>query len=72
MRPASLEGSMLSYKFHVHQLVQLNLSIGRNVPRGSYEVTKKLPERGGEFEYRIKSMSEPHERVARESELRAV
>jgi hypothetical protein len=32
-------------------------------------VTKQLPERDGEFEYRIKSMSEPHERVARESEL---
>ena len=64
--------SMLSYKFHVRQLVQLNLSIGRNVPRGSYEITKKLPEREGEFEYRIKSMSEPHERVVRESELQGV
>jgi hypothetical protein len=63
---------MLSHKFHVRQLVQLNPSIGRNVPRGSYEITKKLPEREGEFEYRIKSMSEPHERVARESELRGV
>ena len=60
---------MLSHKFHVRQLVQLNLSIGRNVPGGSYEITKKLPEREGEFEYRIKSMNEPHERVARESEL---
>ena len=72
IRPASLEGSMLSHKFHVRQLVQLNLSIGRNVPGGSYEITKKLPEREGEFEYRIKSMNEPHERVARESEFRAV
>ena len=63
---------MLSHKFHVRQLVQLNPSIRRNVSWGSYEITKKLPEREGEFEYRIKSMSEPHERVARESELRAV
>jgi hypothetical protein len=63
---------MLSHKFHVRQLVQFNLSISRNIPRGSYEITKKLPEHEGEFEYRIKSMSEPHERVARESELRAV
>ena len=63
---------MPSHKFHVRQLVQLNLSISRNVPRGSYEITKKLPEREGEFEYRIKSMSEPHEHVARESELRGV
>jgi len=32
-------------------------------------VTKQLPERDGEFEYLIKSISEPHERVAREGEL---
>ena len=63
---------MLSHKFHVRQLVQLNLSIGRNVPGGCYEITKKLPAREGEFEYRIKSMNEPHERVARESELQDV
>jgi hypothetical protein len=25
-----------------------------------YEVTKKLPESRGEFEYRIKSINEPH------------
>jgi hypothetical protein len=61
---------MLSHrKFRIGQLVQLVPAIGRNVPRGSYEVTKKLPESRGEFEYRIKSMSEPHERVVRESEL---
>jgi hypothetical protein len=39
-------------------------------PRGTYLVTKQLPERDGEFEYRIKSLGEPHERIARESELR--
>jgi hypothetical protein len=65
----ALEASMLSHKFHVGQLVQLIPSISRKVPGGSFEITKKLPERGGEFEYRIKSINEPHERVARESEL---
>jgi len=35
---------MLSHrKFRIGQLVQLAPAIGRNVPRGSYEVTKKLP-----------------------------
>ena len=43
--------------------------INRSATGGSYVVTKQLPERDGEFEYRIKSVSEPHERVARESEL---
>ena len=43
--------------------------INRSATGGSYVVTKQLPERDGEFEYRIKSVSEPHERVARETEL---
>ncbi len=63
---------MLSHKFRIGQLVQLVPAIGRNVPGGSYEVTKRLPESRGEFEYRIKSMNEPHERVVRESELQGV
>jgi hypothetical protein len=61
---------MLSHKFRIGQLVQL--IPGRNVPGGSYEVTKRLPESRGEFEYRIKSMNEPHEQVVRESELQDV
>ena len=32
-------------------------------------VTKKLPKHNGEFEYRVRSVNEPHERVVRESEL---
>jgi hypothetical protein len=63
---------MLSHKFRIGQLVQLVPAISRNVPGGSYEVTKKLPESRGEFEYRIKSMNEPHERVVRESELHGI
>jgi hypothetical protein len=30
----------------------------------------QLPERDGEFEYRIRSPDEPRERIAKESELR--
>jgi len=44
-------------------------AISRNVPGGVYQVTKQLPHDGHEFEYRIKSANEEHERVARESEL---
>jgi hypothetical protein len=39
------------------------------VPGGACVITKILPERDGEFEYRIKSVNEPHERVVRESQL---
>jgi hypothetical protein len=63
---------MPAHKFRIGQLVQLAPAISRNVPGGTYEVTKQLPESRGEFEYRIKSVNEPHERIVRESELRGV
>jgi hypothetical protein len=56
-------------KFKVGDVVTLKPSVGRNVPGGIYEVIKVLPDHNGEREYRIKSANEPHERVARESEL---
>jgi hypothetical protein len=39
---------------------------------GPYLVTMRLPERDGEFEYRIRSPDEPHERIARELIIRRV
>jgi hypothetical protein len=58
------------HKFRAGQRVTLapNLT-NRSATGGGYVVMRQLPERNGEFEYRIKSISEPHERVARESEL---
>ena len=58
---------MPNHKFHIGQIVQLSHSITR--PGGVYEVTKRLPQSAGEYEYRVKSINEPHERVVRESEL---
>jgi hypothetical protein len=61
---------MADHKFQTGQRVTLAASAAsRRAAGGSYVITKQLPERSGEFEYRIKSVSEPHERVARESEL---
>jgi hypothetical protein len=60
-------GSMSTYKFQIGQTVFLSPSLG--VPGGACIVKRKLPEREGEFEYRVKSANEQHERVARESEL---
>ena len=60
---------MPSRRFHVGEDVILRPSVNRNIPGGVYEVTRKLPENGGEFEYRIKSPNESHERVARESDM---
>jgi hypothetical protein len=64
-----MERSMPAHKFHVGEIVHLSPFISRNVPGGSYQVVKQLPERNGEFQYRIKSVDEPHERVAGENEL---
>jgi hypothetical protein len=61
-----------THKFHLGQLVEFNPPRGIYAPRGSYLVTAKLPERDGAFEYRIRSVSETHERLARESELQAM
>ena len=62
---------MPTYKFRVGQIVHFAASIRPFRPGGSYEVTKRFPERNGQFEYRIKGANEPHERVATEDELRA-
>jgi hypothetical protein len=59
----------MAYKFRVGETVTMHRSANRNLPGGVYEVTKQLPDNGLEHEYRIKSVTEPHERVARESEL---
>ena len=60
---------MASHKFHIGEIVTLIPALNRNVPSGIYQVTKKLPHSQGEFEYRIKSVGEVFERVARESQL---
>ena len=59
---------MADHRFRVGQRVTLTGNVRRPTASG-YVVTKHLPERNGEFEYRIKTTSEAHERVARESEL---
>jgi len=62
---------MSTYKFKIGETVFLESSRELNLPGGPYIVVKKLPEHDGEFEYRVKSINEPHERVVRESQLRA-
>jgi hypothetical protein len=58
------------HKFQAGQKVTLAANfMNRSAAGGGYVVTKQLPERNGEFEYRIKKISELHERVAREGEL---
>jgi hypothetical protein len=59
------------HKFNVGQIVQFhpNRNERFTAPSGAYEITKRLPHNGQEYEYRIKSAHEGHERTARESQL---
>jgi hypothetical protein len=56
---------MPTHKFQIGQTAFLNPS-NRHIPEGACVVTKKLPERDGEFDYRVKSANELHEPVVRE------
>ena len=62
----------MTHKFILGQGVGYTPPHGQYAPPGLYVVTAKLPERDGEFEYRIKHINQAHERTARESELRWV
>jgi hypothetical protein len=63
---------MLIHKFRIGQIVLLKLAHYDRAPGGTYIVVKRLPEHEGEFEYQVRNSTEPHERVVRESQLRAM
>lgn len=60
------------HRFYLGQAVEYRVPRGIDAPRGTYVVTAKFPERDGQFEYRIRSASEQHERMARQGELSAI
>lgn len=45
---------------------------GRAGPSSVYKITQLLPPERDELQYRIKSADEPHERVAKETDLKRV
>jgi hypothetical protein len=56
------------HKFKIGQRLFPVRSVRRT--EGANVVVKRLPERDGEFEYQIKSVSKVDERVVRESQLK--
>ena len=61
---------MPGHRFKVGQVV--DYSPGRSdVPASSraYKIIRLLPAEGGDHQYRIKSVTEPFERVAKEGQL---
>ncbi|HEX2215170.1 MAG TPA: hypothetical protein VHG27_00520 [Xanthobacteraceae bacterium] len=66
MRRAALQ----THKYAVGQTVYYTSGlIGRANGSGSYRVVRLLPPEGDDFQYRIKSVGEAYERVAKESQL---
>jgi hypothetical protein len=69
----SNEPHMAAHKFKVGQSVRF--TPGKMTPPAggqAYTILRALPAEDGEYRYRIKSVYEPYERIARESELSAL
>ena len=60
---------MTSHKFKIGQSVNYTSGAFGAHASGVYQITQLLPPEGDDFQYKIKSASEPHERVAKESQL---
>jgi hypothetical protein len=62
--------AVLAHKFRVGDNVHIIAGLlGRGDAGGTYKVVRVLPTEGDEQQYRIKSPNEPHERVAKQSQL---
>ncbi|MGA8815671.1 MAG: hypothetical protein WB624_00140 [Xanthobacteraceae bacterium] len=68
-----MEWPVQDHKFAIGQSVNLTSGpFGRGGTNGIYTVTQLMPYEGDDFQYRIKNANEPHERVAKESQLSLV
>ena len=63
------EGTVSGHKYKTGQLVDY---LRRERASGVYQITQLLPPEGEAFQYRIKNVNEPHERVAKENDRHAV
>jgi hypothetical protein len=60
---------MSDHRFKIGQKVNYTPGLIGAAKSDTYTITQLLPPEGDEFQYRIKSAAEPHERVAKESQL---
>jgi len=59
-----------NHKFKIGQSVSYTSGpFGAGSASSIYKITQLLPREGDDFQYKIKSVVEPHERVAKESQL---
>jgi len=65
-----MENAVSDHKFKIGQLVNYTSGpFGAGIATGVYKITRLLPPEGNDFQYKIKNAAEPHERVAKESQL---
>jgi hypothetical protein len=61
---------MSDHKFKVGQTVSyLSGSRGSGSRNDLFKIMQCLPPQGGDYQYRIRGANEPHDRMAKESEL---
>jgi hypothetical protein len=60
---------MKARKYRSGQMVTMAPSRARDAPKGRFEITRLLPVEHGNYQYRIRSVMDGHERVVLESEL---
>src|SRR5690242_16645405 len=68
--PAKAMSAVQAHKYEVGQVVNFTPSapnLGASL--GLYEIVRHLPPEGPDNQYRIKSLTDSHERVVRESQL---
>ena len=65
-----MENVVSNHKFKIGQSVNYTSGLFRaGSAHGIYKITHLLPPEGDDFQYKIKSAAEPHERMAKESQL---
>jgi hypothetical protein len=65
-----VEDAVSGHKYKIGQSVNYTSGpFGVGSGSGVYKITQLLPPEADDFQYKIKSAAEPHERVAKESQL---
>jgi hypothetical protein len=65
-----MEDAVSNHKFKIGQSVNYTSGpFGSGGAGNVYKITQLLPPEGDDFQYKIKSAAEPHERVVKESQL---
>jgi hypothetical protein len=60
---------MKAHKYRNGQMVMMIQNHARATPKDRFEITRLLPPEHGNYQYRIRSVMDGHERVVLESEL---